>query len=96
MEPGQWDRVPEQVAAAAFVRREPAPRHTVLIILPMPDILTGEFRMEGTPMEEISMEVIPTAWASVQAVEAFHGEEEEDAPLVAADADGGGNVRFPS
>jgi hypothetical protein len=58
MEPDQWDKDPEQVAVEDFARRERAP-HRMVLILPMEEILTGDFSLGVTPTEEISMEGIP-------------------------------------
>jgi len=95
MEPVLWDRGPERAAVADFAIREQAQRHTEPMLL-TEQVRTGDFRTGGILMEELPTEVILTVRASEQAVEGFHGEGEEDAPLAAADADGGGNVRFPS
>jgi hypothetical protein len=92
MEAVRWDRDPERVAVADFAIREQAQRPTVPI-LPMEQVRTGDFPMAGIRMEELSTGVILTARASVQAVAAFRGAEEEDAHLAAAEAAGTGNHR---
>jgi len=87
MEPVRWDRDPERVVVADSAIREQAQCHTGRI-LPMVQVRTGDFRMG-----DILMEVTPSGQAMAQAVEDSHVEAEEDAPMAAAEAGAGKNIR---
>lgn len=63
MEPVRRDRDPEQVAVADFAIREQAQPLTDPM-RPMDRIRTGDFRMQGVPMEERSMGGILTVRVS--------------------------------
>jgi len=96
MEPVQWDRDPERAAAADFVIRERA-QHPTAPIPHTGEVRTGDFRMQGILMEELSTGVIPMARASGQAVADFHVGGGEDGLLAVAEAGGAGkNMRIPA
>jgi hypothetical protein len=91
MEPVQWDRDPERAAAADFAIRERA-QHPTAPIPHTGEVRTGDFRMQGILMEELSTGVIPMVRASEQAVGDFHVEGEEGGLLVEAEAGGAGKI----